>query len=791
MNELLARLLDLDTLQFGGEGVAFGFDRPIPAWVWVTIGAAALVAAWLSYRRMDGPVWARSVLASLRALALVGVALLISGPRLVERSETIERDWVLVLVDRSASMSIGDAPALREGGERRSRDEQLRDALRESWPMWRELGRDREIVWLGFDAGAYDLSVARARGGGAIESVTLGDAEGKRTSLASALAQALRRSAARPLSAVVVMSDGRSLDEPSRAALRQLQAERIPVHALALGSERPVGDLAILRTEAPEVAFVDDVAPVTVELSRTGAEGEGVATARLVDKATGKVLAEREVRLGDEPQEITLSHKPEQAGEATWVVEVTTASGDDLIEANNAVETRVRLVDRPMRVLHLDGYPRWEQRYLKNLLIRERSIVSSSLLLAPNRRYLQEGDVELDALPDSPERWAEYDAVVIGDVLPGVFTLQQLENLREHIASRGAGLIWIAGPGATPNAWFDTPLADLLPVSASAGVVGPIGEPVVAAPTPTAERLGVLRLGISADDPWPTDLSDPSAGWSILRWAQRIPTEAIKPAAEALAVSRPVADEFADESYPLVLSMRFGAGRVLYVATDEIWRWRYARGEILPERFWVQMLRFIGRESLSRAGRSATLSVSPRAAVVEQPVRVSVELLDQSLMDAGLASVAVRLERRAEPGETDAPAPVELVLRPDASEGRAGARRYSATWLPTESGTWRVRPIEPALAGMGLDADLVVSLPNDEMRRPETDFPLLERLSAETGGRVYSEATLTSLPEDIPNRQLRILRERAETLWDTPLALIVMVSLLTLEWVGRRVIRLL
>lgn len=791
MNELLTNLLDLDTLRFGAEGVQFGFERPFPAWAWVTIiGVAALFAA-ASYRRLDGPLVGRTALAALRAALLIVVALLISGPRLVERTESIERDWVLVLVDRSASMTIADAPPAREGAARRSRDQQLRDAVQNSWPMWQDLGREREIVWLGFDAGAYDLSLSRSREGDTIESVTLGEAQGKRTSLATALGQALRRSAARPLSAVVVLSDGRSLDEPSRAALRQLQAERIPVHSVALGSELPVGDLAILRTESPEVAFVNDVAPVTVELVRTGATGLSPATVRLVDKDSGRVLAEKKVEIGPDASEVTLSHTPEIAGESTWVVEIDTAGPDDLIEANNRVESRIRLVDRPMRVLYLDGYPRWEQRYLKNLLIREKSIVSSNLLLAPDRRYLQEGDVELDALPDSPERWAEFDAIVIGDVLPGVFTSAQLEQIREHIASRGAGLIWIGGPGATPNRWFDTPLADLLPISASAGLIAPIGESVVARPTAIAERLGILRLGATADDPWPADLSDPTAGWSLLRWAQRIPEESIKPAAEILATAS--APSAPNETMPLVLSMRFGAGRVLYVGTDEIWRWRYARGEAMPERFWVQMLRFIGRESLSRAGRSATLAVSPRSAIVEQPVRVSVELLDQALIDAGLASVAVRLERRPEPNETDPSAPIEIVLRAeDAVSTSAGprARRFAATWLPSEAGSWLVRAVEPTLAGLAMNAELQVALPNDEMRRPETDFPLLARLSAETGGQTFTEATLQSLPDNIPNRQLRILRERSETLWDTPMALIAVVSLLTLEWVGRRLVRL-
>lgn len=799
MTRVLVDLLDLDTLRFGAEGVAFGFERPFPAWAWVTILVAAAVIAGASYRRLDGPTWARGCLAGLRAALLALVALLISGPRLVERSESLERDWALVLVDRSASMTIADAPPAAPGGPRRSREAQLRDAVASSWPMWEELSREREVVWLGFDAGAFDLAMEPADDAGERRKPALGEPEGKRTSLASAMSQALRRSAARPLSAVVVISDGRSLDEPSRSALRQLQAERIPVHTVALGSERPVGDLAILRVEAPEVAFVNDVAPVTVELVRTGAADVEAATVRLIDKESGRTLAEREALVGPEATEVTLSHTPDAPGESAWIVEIEPRGQDDLIEANNRVESRIRLVDRPMRVLYIDGYPRWEQRYLKNLLIREKSIVSSNLLLAPNRRYLQEGDVELDALPDSPERWAEFDAIIIGDVEPGVFTSAQLEQIREHVASRGAGLIWIGGAGATPNRWFGTALADLLPMSApggaggfgGGGTIGPIGESVVARPTPIAERLGILRLGANPEDPWPADLSDATAGWSLIRWAQRIPADSVKPAAETLALASVVGNPA--ETHPLALSMRFGAGRALYVATDEIWRWRYARGEALPERFWVQMLRFIGRESLARSGRSAALAVSPRAAVVEQPVRVSVELLDQSLIDAGLASVAVRLERRAEPGEELPASPVEVVLRPeDARFTSVGprARRFAATWLPSEAGVWTARAVEPALAGLAMQAEVQVALPNDEMRRPEADFALLARLSAETGGASFTEATLSTLPEHIPNRQLRILRERSETLWDTPLALILVVTLLTLEWVGRRLVRL-
>ncbi len=463
----------------------------------------------------------------------------------------------------------------------------------------------------------------------------------------------------------------------------------------------------------------------------------------------------------------------------------------DLIEQNNSRPVSVEMVDRPMRVLYVDGYPRWEQRYLKNLLIREKTIQSSNLLLAPDRRYTQEGDVILAALPDSPEGWAEYDAVFLGDVRPDVFTVEQLTLLREHIATRGAGLIFIAGDGVMPGEWWTTPLGDLLPFTQQAAgpdgraaASGAITEGVLIRPTEQAERLGVLRLGPTPEDPWPAALSDPRSGWSLLRWAQRIDASQLKPTAQVLAEW--VTTDGADAG-PIVISMRYGAGRSLYVATDETWRWRYGQGELLPERFWLQMVRMLGRSSLARSGRAAILEVTPRRATTESPVRISVELIDQSITDLGLSSIAVKVARRQSEGAAADAAETEITLQPE----RVGGRIYSTTWIPSDPGVWDIRVSESDLALSELTESVEVFFPDDELRTPETDHPLLARLSEESDGQRIAPDDLQTLPEHLRSRQRVTLSERYESLWDSPLALILLILLLTVEWVGRRVIRLL
>ncbi len=813
MNEFLRRMLNLQSIDLADPAVSFGFERPLPAWAWAGVIIAAGTLALWSYTRLAGNRWARWSLAAVRAALLLLLVALLCGPQLVKRTDLSENDWVLVLVDRSASLAVADAEVPGQSG-RVTRERQLERAIESASPMWSALAKDRTVVWLGFDAGAYDLASPSTAATDAPPLPALGEPKGLRTSLGAALDQALARAAARPLAGVVVLSDGRSIDEPSRQALRRLESERVPVISVALGSETPVGDLAVRRVDAPRLAFVKDLTPVRVEIERTGGGNVPTALVRLVDRGSGRVLDEKTVTFdGSTTARTVLTHRSDLGGPANWAVEVApdAAGAPDLISQNNRAELALQLIDRPLRVLYVDGYPRWEQRYIKNLLVREKSISCSTLILSPDKRFIQEGDVELDALPDSPERWAEFDAVILGDVSPDVFTREQLAQLKEHVSRRGGGLIWVAGPAFTPIAWGDTALADLLPFQKEAVDGTTLANPVLMKPTPEADRLALLRLSDPAEEnPWPAALARFETGWSQLYWVQRVEPTRLKPTAEVLAVADKGADAGAlgsERPFPIVITMKYGAGRVIYNATDEVWRWRYARGETLYERYWTPMIRLLGRDALARSGQPALLEVSPARAVVDQPVRVSVQLLDQSLVDLGLATLTVKATPKQLPGQEDLQ-PVELTLRAETPvaastprsltdpDPRTSSRLYSTIWIPTAAGEYTFELQDTALAGRldrgspGLSADAEVFLPDDELRSPDANHGLLGALAARTGGVVLKPENLDALPSHLPNRKVRVVNESAQPLWDTPMALLLTILLLTVEWVSRRVIRL-
>lgn len=777
MSRFLTWLAGVPGLEAGGAGVRLQFAYELSPTVWAIVVLGALGLGLFGYWRVGVPVWVRVVCGVLRGCAVVLVVVLLTGPRLVQVSERVEKDWVLGVVDRSGSMGIG------------TREEQVRGLLEGSRGAWEQIARERRLGWVGFDVGGYDLGVD----GGALP--VLGKPVGRGTDIGGAIEGALARASGRPISGVVLFSDGRSTVPVPGELVRRLAAERIGVYVVPIGEGEGTGDLSVLGVDAPASAFAGDAVPVQVKVQRTG-RLPGPVRVQLVDEASGRVLDEQVVGMpqGHEGVEestavVTLTGTPEGGSgekQRRWVVRVPTVEGE-LVEGNNERAVTLGLVDRPLRLAFIDGYPRWEYRFVKNVLAREKSLSFVATLLSPGRRYISEGTEEVFALPTTAQEWERFDVMMLGDVQPGVLTPEQMLQVRARVAVGGAGLIWIAGESAVPQGWAGTPLADLLPMVVSSERPGLWEQDVVMRPTALAEKLGVLRLGDRQEGGgfWPAQIGDPGSGWSRLRWAQRLDAGRLKPAAEVLAEAHPV--EGGGAPSPLVVTMRYGAGRVVYIGTDEVWRYRYGQGEGYVERFYLQLVRLLGRESVGRAGKGAVMQITPGRAEVGKGARVSVELVDQVLAEGAPGVLTARLRRVAGAGE-EAGVPMDVPLRPDGGSGR---KVYVGTWVPVQAGAYVGEVVGSVLEGQGVGASAEVFLSGDELRRPEGDAAALAKLAELTGGQVLTAEGLGRLSQTLPRREIKVVTVgKEQTLWDRGLWVVVLVVLLGCEWSLRRLFRL-
>lgn len=56
------------------------------------------------------------------------------------------------------------------------------------------------------------------------------------------------------------------------------------------------------------------------------------------------------------------------------------------------------------------------------------------MILAPDRRFIQEGTEPIVTLPTTQEDWNQFDVVIIGDVRPELFSEEQQKQLRDLVA---------------------------------------------------------------------------------------------------------------------------------------------------------------------------------------------------------------------------------------------------------------------------------------------------------------------------------------------------------------------
>ena len=752
-------LFGIESIPHGSTGLEFAWQYPLADWVWLLTWVAAVAIGWWSYQRVIGTPRSRVTLAAIRAALILLLVSLAAGPLLRLGVFESEPDWVAVLVDRSRSMSIEDKRD--EAGRPLARESVAQRVMRDD--VWSRIDTTREIVWLGFHASAFDLDPNAPA-----------SADGWTTDLSLPIESALRRLVGRPASAIVVISDGKTPRPIDREVIHALQARALPVFVVPVGSAEPVTDLSITELEAAPRAFVRDHVPVVARVECAGGVPSGPVEVELVDVESGRIIDTVTMTpaefTGDHADAVLTGASP-GAGSTKWMVRVR-GRGDDLVRGNDERSIEIEFVDRPLRVLYIEGYPRWEYRYLKNLLIREESLESSVMLLSADRDFAQEGNAPLERLPQSTDEFEDYDLFIIGDVPGSSLSQTQIEHIASAVNERGAGLLWIVGERSTPGSWRGTDLESLLPIR---GIPERVDEMVFLEPTAAALRGGVLQLGEGARDEWPVSLGrDGDRGG--LEWALHIDQDSLKPATEVLARAQ---TRSGVDPTALVVSMRYGAGVIVLVGTDETWRWRHGIGETYQERFWIQFIRYLARGSVQRDDRPFRLVAEPRRPEAGAPALIRVEVQDAK---AGGVAGDAPLEARAEPLDSSGTVSgqsIQLV--------RSGAQWVGA-WTPESPGAWRIH-VDSSRTGI-LEQVVEVTRSDAELLDPKTDHAQLADLATRTGGAVLAPTELNRLETLLPRRALTKEQAIIDPIWNSPAALIAVLTLFLAEWIGRRRLRL-
>jgi hypothetical protein len=746
-----------------------------PDWLFLLFvaGAVALVVGIYWNEAKQYRVVYRLALAFLRLLAIAVIVVMLGGLELV-----IDRTglpYLVLMLDDSESMSVTDQPMEKESPAvpMKPRLDRVVEALAaENGQPLRELTKQHKLQLYTHSqmarlVGTYvdekevdqlllDLRQIRPKG---VES-----------KIGSNLRSVLNTLRGTPPSAVVLLTDGITTQGESLSQAAQYAARKsTPIFTVGVGDPGETRDWEVRDLLVDETVFVGDLVTFQVKVSGRGMAGEST-TIRLKKKDESTTIDEKTVTVpaGVDHVDVELSFRPGEPSNDTYEIVVPTDPREP-IQDNNRVERRVEAIKEKVKVLYVESYPRYEFRFLKNLLEREETIDVSVLLADADPEYLEEDRVAVGFFPTSREDLNKFDVIILGDVAPSLLTAAQVEFLREFVRVKGGGIFFIAGPEANPKAYRDTPLEELLPVEleSASGTLSPNTQEEFHPRLTSAGRVSpVFRFG--NDEVQSSTIFEqlPGAYWYV-------PISRAKPAASVLA-EHPTA-QVDGQPVPLLATQFFGAGRTIYQGFTGTWRWRNRVEDLYFARYWIQSVRLLSRSKLLGKNRAVEMMVDRRRYRRGDPVQFTVRVIDESILSAGEGKMEVSIDRGD--GTTRA---VGLARRGD------GQPIFEGIYQQTDDGNYRARLTSPSVEKLE-PVEFTVLPPPGELDRIQMNERELKEVAQSTRGVYHPLSELAKVFKELPpGRKVSLHTDPPIELWNKWPMLVLLVSLLAAEWILRK-----
>jgi hypothetical protein len=481
---------------------------------WAAGALAVLLIGYLLYRRSRG--------ALLRAAAIAALLAALANPILREEQRESLANVAIVVVDESASQTLGD---------RKAQTAAVKADLEA------KLGKipNLQVKW--------------------VPASRPGDMTSPGTHLFADLNKALADTPPDRLAGVVMLTDGEVHDVPKSAAALGFDA---PVHALITGAADEF-DRRIEILSAPRYGIVGQSRDIEVAVREAGKKGATLEPLTLKVRREGRA-DELITTTANSPVKIEMPFP--HAGQNILEVELDTAPGE-LTPANNRAVIAAEGVRENLRVLLVSGEPHAGERTWRNLLKSDAAVdlVHFTILRPPEKHDgTPINQLSLIAFPTRElfsVKIKDFDLIIFDRYQHrDILQLLYYDNIARYVERHGGALLVAAGDDFAGNTSLQrTPLAPVLPATPSGRVLEQPFKAKVAGDGlkhPVTRGLPGMREGNQ----------EPTWG----RWFRQVDAAPVR--------GRTLMSGAEDK--PLLQLDRMGRGRVALLLSDHAWLW--ARG---------------------------------------------------------------------------------------------------------------------------------------------------------------------------------------------------------------------
>jgi len=772
-------------------------DLPAPWVIALVVLPLAALVAFGTYWREALRLRTRLLLGGLRFASLLLLLGVLARPVKVLQQQDVQPAEVLILVDDSASMArreeYGGDSDMRGRLGRLANDGVVANTTRSELAA-RALGKDilPTLEQRGYVPRLLRFAEATQSLGG-LERL---EARGAATHLGDALRQALAAHRGRHVTDILLVTDGRS--NGGAPATDIAASAGIPIHALVVGDANPERNRTIELVDAPESVLEGDEVELSFRIAERGDDSGG--------REALVVLEELPLDAGGAPQ-VVASERVELSSTGTRVVLVAERGGLDpgaterrfrarveaaegeRNQADNQIIVPVRVNRQRVRVLYVEGYPRYEYRFLNFMLRRADARIDVQMyLLSATPDFPQDRTAGLPSLERVPTSRKElldnYDVVILGDVNPYAVSpdpakgQEFVRSLLEFV-ELGGGLCVIAGEYQMPRAVAGTDFAQLLPVELS--------------------RVG-SRVDVPTDVEHTYVLEDSAAPHPLVRFEQDLarnravfegprglrgffwhyPVAGVKPGAQVLLRHPVAANQPGNLRDPLLVLGYYPAGRTMFLAIEATNRWRNRFESRYFDDFWRNNVRWLALGRLKSGDRRYRLEALRSEYNLDDRVTLEARVLDEDFRPSEVPRQEVSIAADGDPSEA-----LELAAVP----GRPGL--YRGTFQAERPGRYRAWiEVEGRRA---TTAEFAVILPSRETADPRPDPVGLAALARVAGGEFHTLGEYRALLDEGPTAAFPGGEERREPIaseledaWDRLATLLLALGILSVEWIARK-----
>lgn len=801
---MIVNALLLAQTSTGMQRLAWEFGRE-NGWLWGFFLCGLLAICIWAYRRDTrelSPFW-KIWLAGLRMAVWIGLFLIFLDPQERTETEVTRPSRVALLIDTSASMGFPEEAqsASPPSANALTRADAV-TALLAKTSLLDELRRTHDVEIHTFDhhpqtrthLPQLPKTPEKSEKQTPLDWKMWLSPQGLETRLGESTVQLIRDIDGETLSGIVVISDGANnagveISSAHEAAL----ASNLRVITVGVGSTAKPVNLQVQNVQAPTHAHLHDHFSITAFLSAQGLAGKQVQV-ELLGKdensaAPPVVLQQKTADILEQgvPVAVNFDFLPETAGRRMFNIRVRPPAGvQEFTTADNEKPLPpIEIVERKTKVLMVAGGPMRDYQFVRNLLHRDRSIELNVWLQSGDPLISQESNKVLQEIPKTREELFQYDVIIAFDPNWAKIPPATQQLISEWLYQQAGGMILVAGQVYTPT--LASPRDDLKTVLAWYPVKLP----------------GLYDADLVGSDfaqPWPVEftregqesdflkLVDPKGTTSIDVWKQFagifrcFPSEGAKPGASVFAFHSDPRSR-TEKGKPILLATQFfGAGRVLYLGSSEIWRLR-ALEENFYDRFWVNVLREVGQGRLLRGTNRGLLLLEKSTYPLGSSIPVRARLLDPQYRP--VVADKQSLEITDPRGRLIQP-PMELLKNP------LQPGEYQGVFSASLPGRYRLKMAVPQ-AVEEVIGYLQVQLPDFEYLHPEQDVAALKQLATtENGGQYLTiKEAVAKLPSLLPDRsQTKTQFDIPRPLWDRMWVMFLLVGLLSVEWLSRKLLKL-